>query len=82
MEGPFLNPAKKGGFALEFSELCEPSVDKLRSYILAGGHLKYMTISPEMDPEGSLMRECQNHHILLSGGHTTTPLKPITKGLF
>lgn len=80
MEGPFLNPAKKGGFAL--SQLCEPSVDKLRSYIsAAGGHLKYMTISPEMDPEGSLMRECQNHHILLSGGHTTATFEVYNKGI-
>ena len=69
MEGPFLNPSRRGAFQPE--ELLPPSVEKMRAYIEASqGQIQTMTMAPELDPQGELIRFCRSQNVLLSGGHT------------
>ena len=69
MEGPFLNPNRRG--AVQPEELLEPSVEKMRAYIEASqGQIQTMTMAPELDPQGELIRFCRSQNVLLSGGHT------------
>lgn len=69
MEGPFLNPNRRGAFQPE--ELLAPSITKMQAYMEASqGQIRYMTLAPELDPQGELIRFCRTQNVLLSGGHT------------
>ena len=69
MEGPFLNPNRRGAFQPE--ELLAPSIAKMQAYMEASqGQIRYMTLAPELDPQGELIRFCRTQNVLLSGGHT------------
>lgn len=74
MEGPFLNPAKKGAFMDE--QLLPLSLDRLQGYLAAArGHLRYVALAPELDPEGDCIRFLKGQGIRVAGGHTAADYK-------
>ncbi len=69
MEGPFLNPVKKG--AMNEKAIVPPSVDTMQKYLdLSEGMIKIMTIAPEMPGAEEVIRLGTNNHVKMSIGHT------------
>lgn len=80
MEGPFINPQRKGAFTLE--QLLPPSTAKMQEYLHASRNtIRYMTLAPELDTSAELMQFCQCHHVLLAGGHTTATYQQYTQAI-
>ena len=80
MEGPFLNPQRKGAFAAE--QLLDVSFEKMEAYVKASrNNIRYMTMAPELDPEGKMIRWCHDHNILVTGGHTVATFEQYSKGI-
>lgn len=70
MEGPFLNSANKGAFMKE--QLLPISQETMMNYLCASHHqIRYMSISPELDPDGDFIHFLKEQNILVAGGHTT-----------
>lgn len=67
-EGPYLNPAKRGAHPAELIRRPEPA--EIAALLeRAAGHVKIMTIAPELFDSGSLNVLIQ-HGVLLSAGHS------------
>ncbi|MCK5740055.1 N-acetylglucosamine-6-phosphate deacetylase [bacterium] len=70
LEGPFLNPAKRGGFPK--SELRPPSVDAFNQMLTAAdGCLRRITLSPELPGSMEVARMAIAAGVIVSIGHTT-----------
>lgn len=69
LEGPFLNPAKKGAHPEEF--LLPLTIDNLQK-IIEKYHdiVKIMTLAPELDPTGATIQYLKEHKITVSLGHS------------
>lgn len=78
MEGPYFNPAPKGpydryppGGAIPSELARRPSVEELHQMVEASmGHLRMMSLSPEIDGALDLIREMTRLNILASGAHS------------
>ena len=69
LEGPFISPARKGGMSLD--RLSEPSMEKLEALIAAlQGHLRLMTLSPELDGTDEIIKRLVSAGVTASAGHT------------
>lgn len=69
MEGPFLNPKKRGTHRKEY--LYAPSIDKFKKYLnISEGLLKIITLSPELENANELISFIKNKKIVVSLGHT------------
>lgn len=80
MEGPFLNPKRRGAF-LEH-QLLDIDVSLMEEYIKASGNqIRYITIAPELDPDGSFIQFLNEHHIKVAGGHTIATYQQYTKAI-
>lgn len=80
MEGPFLNPNRKGAFSLD--QLLPPTVAKMQDYIKASRHhIRYMTLAPELENAQELMNFCIKENVLLAGGHTIATYEEYTKAI-
>jgi N-acetylglucosamine-6-phosphate deacetylase len=69
LEGPFLNPLKKG--AQEEEHILKPSVKTYKE--LVGSHediVKHITIAPEMEGVKELVDYLVDRHVSISVGHT------------
>lgn len=66
-EGPFINPAKKGGMDADF--LQPMSLENCRRYVETGV-LKYMTLSPELADSEDVIRHLVKNGVVVSLGHT------------
>jgi N-acetylglucosamine-6-phosphate deacetylase len=66
-EGPFINPAKKGGMDAKY--LQPMSMEKCRRYAETGV-LKYMTLSPELPGGEEVIRYLSQNGVVVSLGHT------------
>ncbi len=76
MEGPFLNKELKG--AMNESYLWKPSVKGWHKLWEASrGHIKLMTIAPELPGAIEVMREAANCGVVLSIGHSMALYKDI-----
>ncbi len=70
LEGPFLNPRKKGAMSAE--HLIEPSVELVSNWIDIGkGVIKRMTIAPELHGACELVSFLLNKGVTVAAGHTT-----------
>lgn len=78
LEGPFLNPAKRGAHPAEL--IVSPSIELL-SDLLDGdrGAVKMMTVAPEQVDEGSLEFLLQRE-VLLSAGHSAASFEQGMQG--
>ncbi|MBQ7059622.1 MAG: N-acetylglucosamine-6-phosphate deacetylase [Firmicutes bacterium] len=69
MEGPFLNPVKKG--AMNEKAIVSPSAVTMRQYLdLSEGLFKIMTIAPEMPGAEEVIRMGVKYGVKMSIGHT------------
>lgn len=69
-EGPFINPANKGGMRL--NRIQKPSCDLLRRmYEASNGKLKILTLAPEMEGAEDVIDLCLEMGIAVSMGHTS-----------
>lgn len=69
LEGPFINPVKKGGIPSQ--AICEYDRKKLLKIIqILGNNLKMMTIAPEISPNMEIIDILLDHNIVPSLGHT------------
>ena len=70
MEGPFLNPKRKGAFMEE--QLLPLSIAWMQTYQkAANGHIRYVSYAPELDEDHRFLHYLQENGIRSAGGHTT-----------
>lgn len=80
MEGPFINPAIKGAHKIEY--LWEPNVDMWNElYESSRGHIKLMTISPELPGNMEVIRKASSQGVVPSIGHTLALYDDIEKAI-
>ncbi len=78
MEGPYINPAKKGAHALQ--HIKKPTIEEVRMLLDKGrGILKMMTLAPEMCDE-KIIRLLKDEGILVSAGHSNATYAEASKG--
>lgn len=69
LEGPFLNPEKKGAFNPAW--LRNPNIDEAREYIRIGGKwIKQMTMAPELPGADEVAAEFRRAGITIALGHS------------
>jgi N-acetylglucosamine-6-phosphate deacetylase len=69
LEGPFLNPAKKGAHPAEY--LLPLTIDNLEKVIgKYGSIVKIITLAPELDPTGETFTWLKDRGIVVSLGHS------------
>ena len=69
LEGPFLNPAKRGSHHREY--LLAPDLVALRHLLTAGGGtVRVVTLAPELPGGMDLLREVVGHGAIAAVGHT------------
>lgn len=78
LEGPYINPVKKGAHALELIK--RPERAELESLLAAaGGIVKMITVAPEMcDP--AILRWLDEQGIILSAGHSNATFNEAMEG--
>ncbi|MBL8967765.1 MAG: amidohydrolase family protein [Spirochaetaceae bacterium] len=73
VEGPFVNPAKRGGIPLEFLRSPDPAVFE-RFRLAARGRLRVMTIAPELPGAEALYEGFAAAGVLAALGHSEAVL--------
>ncbi len=69
LEGPFLNPAKRGSHHSEY--LLAPNLPALRQLLDAGdGNVRVVTLAPELPGGMDLLREVVSAGVIAAVGHT------------
>lgn len=69
LEGPFLNPARKGAFPVD--TIVPPDVKLLEHYLqIAQGALRLITLAPEMEHGLDLVRIARQAGVVCSAGHS------------
>lgn len=80
IEGPFINPRRKGMIKRDF--VINPDVRKLRAIIeTCEGRLSMMTIAPELEGSLALIKELVKKGIIASLGHTDATYDEATRGI-
>ena len=80
LEGPFLNEAKRG--AIESRHLEAPSVPRLREILdSCEGHLRMMTIAPELEGALEIIRILRQEGIVASIGHSDATCEEAARGV-
>jgi len=68
-EGPYLNPARKGAFRADWLRM--PSVEAVEAYLdAARGHLRVMTLAPELSGAREVARLLRQRGVLPGLGHS------------
>ncbi len=76
LEGPYLNPVLKGAMNEEY--LWKPTVESfLEMWEASEGHVKMMTIAPELPGAIEVIREAAFHGVVCSIGHSTATYEEI-----
>jgi len=69
LEGPFINPKRKGSHNAEY--IRPPSIEELDEAVReAGGYVKLVTIAPELEGALDLIRELKKQGIVSTVGHS------------
>jgi len=80
MEGPFLNPEKKGAFKVEY--LQKPSLELMKEFIkLSNGHIIHVSLAPELEGAEEVIKYLVERGILVSGAHTNANIEETKKGI-
>jgi len=84
LEGPFLNPEKKGAFTASWLRL--PNVDEAKRYLEAGKDwIKQITIAPELPLANEVATLYRQAGVVVAMGHTNTDYETaarVLKGTF
>jgi N-acetylglucosamine-6-phosphate deacetylase len=69
LEGPYLNPARRGAFRADWLRM--PSIEEVETYLdAARGHLRVMTLAPELCHSREVARALHQRGVLPSVGHS------------
>jgi N-acetylglucosamine-6-phosphate deacetylase len=80
LEGPFLNPEKKGAFTASWLRL--PNVDEAKRYLEAGKEwIKQITIAPELPRADEVATLFRQAGVVVAMGHTNADYETATKAL-
>lgn len=80
MEGPFLNPEKRGAFKAEY--LLKPSLELIKVLIQIGnGHIIHISIAPELEGAEEVIKYIFQQNILVSGAHTNADILQTRMGI-
>jgi N-acetylglucosamine-6-phosphate deacetylase len=77
LEGPFLNPDYRGAHPKE--ELLLPTVEEMQALI--SPNLRMMTLAPELDPHGDVIRYLTERGVAVSAGHSGATLAQIQSAI-
>jgi N-acetylglucosamine-6-phosphate deacetylase len=79
LEGPFLNVERKGAHDPELLRM--PDVSLMESVLEAGrGHVKQVTIAPELPGALDLIKRCADHGVITAVGHTDGSYEQVRAG--
>ena len=79
LEGPFINPIKKGGIALEC--LAIPDRETLSDVLMkTRGQLSIMTIAPELPWNDNVIQMCKEFGVVASFGHSNADYSEAKEG--
>ena len=79
-EGPYLDMQYKGAQPPE--AIAEPVVEQFKHYQEAAkGLIRYITLSPEHDPDFSLTRYCKETGVVVSMGHSSAGFEDAMMGI-
>jgi N-acetylglucosamine-6-phosphate deacetylase len=80
LEGPFLSHVRRGAHPLE--NLLPPTLETFnRLWQAARGHIRIMTIAPELDGALEVIAEAARRGVCVSMGHSDADLKSATAGV-
>lgn len=80
LEGPYINPEKKG--AQNEEDITQPSIEEFLEYNQASGHLiRLVTLAPEMPGAMDFIRFLHQQDIIASAGHTDATYQQIQDAL-
>ncbi|MBS6373155.1 MAG: N-acetylglucosamine-6-phosphate deacetylase [Erysipelotrichaceae bacterium] len=80
MEGPFLNPERRGAF--QPYQLLPADIQKASAYLEASRHhIVYMALAPELDPDGKLIQYLKEQGVKTAGAHTTASYEEYERGI-
>ncbi|WFA08792.1 N-acetylglucosamine-6-phosphate deacetylase [Tissierella sp. Yu-01] len=80
MEGPFLNPEKKGAFKVEY--LLKPSLELMKEFLKIGNeHVIHVSMAPELEGAEEVIRYLSQKNILVSGAHTNADIVQTRNGI-
>ncbi|QNI35786.1 N-acetylglucosamine-6-phosphate deacetylase [Edaphobacter albus] len=82
IEGPFLNPSP-GFRGAHPADAIQPATEENASRLLeaAGGLTKLVTLAPEQDPTGRVIRMLSDQKITVSAGHTDATLDQLKRSI-
>jgi len=79
LEGPFISPQKKGMISPKC--ICPPSLQLLDKILdMTNGHLKIMTIAPELPDSLRIIRRLADSNIVASFGHSSATYEQTLAG--
>jgi N-acetylglucosamine-6-phosphate deacetylase len=79
LEGPFISPKKRG--MIQPDCICLPDLDALKTiYDLCSGHLRMMTIAPELPECTPVIQSLVQQHCIASLGHTSSSYEQTLQG--
>jgi N-acetylglucosamine-6-phosphate deacetylase len=77
LEGPFLNPDRRGAFPASW--LRPPDTGDLRELLEAGGgHVRYMTLAPELPGAGAVIDALRDAGVVAALGHSDATYEEAT----
>lgn len=80
LEGPFINPQKRGGIAP--TAISSPSLAQLDEIMeLTEGHLKMMTLAPELEGNLVVVKKLCEYNVVASLGHTNASYEQAKAGI-
>ncbi len=80
LEGPFINPIKKGG--IDAKSIYPSSEEKFKELVdLLNDDLKMMTIAPELDGNLRIIKKLKERNIIASFGHSDANFDETINGL-
>ena len=80
LEGPFINPAKKGGIS-ENCILPASQYELAHIFDITGKRLKMMTIAPELPGNLKIIERLANQQIIASFGHSNASYEETQRGI-
>lgn len=78
LEGPFINPDKRGAHAA--AHVARPDMESL-GHLLDLGPVRMITLAPELEGSEGLMAQAANRGVVVSAGHSDVAFEPAYSAL-
>ncbi|MBA2442578.1 MAG: N-acetylglucosamine-6-phosphate deacetylase [Rubrobacter sp.] len=79
LEGPFINPARRGAHPAE--SVAPPDAALLREMMSRGSPLRLLTLAPEMEGAAELVAAARSRGVTVSAGHSDAPFETAYRAL-